>query len=70
MSRTTRRVYTYYVSPTAGEFDSTRDKKKWYKPGSGFKLSRRRQRRNVSNQALREGRDTPVEKQCDVWDWN
>lgn len=46
-----------------------RDKKPGSKPPGWFKRMRRKIRRSRQKQALREGKDLPIEKQDDQWNW-
>lgn len=47
-----------------------RDKKPGSKPAGWWKRMRRRLRRAKQKWALLTGRELPVEKKNDVWDWN
>lgn len=66
MSRTKRSGY--YLE--CGDTEPTRDKKKWYKPDSKFKKMKSRLRKAKIKDCLRKGRELPIEKKTDVWDYN
>jgi len=66
MSRTKRKADPVYGST----LDTTRDKKKWYKPTKTFKKLRKAKRRAKTKQAVRTNNEVPLFKKTDVWDWN
>ena len=48
----------------------TNHNKPYYKPPKWFKVVKRKLERARMNRALREGKDIPVVKRSDIWDWN
>lgn len=69
MSRTNRSGY--YLETNWGDVnDSTRDKKKWYKPDKLFKKKKSRARKAKIKDAMRKQKELPKERKTDVWDWN
>lgn len=48
----------------------THHKKPNYKPPKWFKTLKRRLERARLNRAMREGKDIPVVKKNDIWEWN
>lgn len=46
-----------------------RDKKPWYKPNREFKQMQRQGERSRVKQAVRMGKEPPIFKKTDVWDW-
>ena len=69
MSRTKRKVCEEYKDSV---FDTTRDKKKWYKPNKEFKKLRRRSERAKIKSKLNNGNEEDIitYKRSDEWDWN
>ena len=66
MSRTFRKVVPEY-----GEvYDTTRDKKKWYKSPKWFKKMRNKIRRAKEKDALVKEKELPKFKHDNDWDWN
>ena len=49
---------------------STRDKKRWYKPGKIFKRLNRKSEKAKAKDALKHEEDPPTFKRHDVRDWN
>lgn len=47
-----------------------RDKKKGYKPPSGFKKTANRQRRAKERDSMRQSQEIPLWKKTDTWKWN
>jgi len=47
-----------------------RDKKPFYKPDKKYKYMTKRIRRSKEKQALREGKEMPIFKHTDMYDWN
>lgn len=70
MSRTKRSGYYLEANYTNNINDSTRDKKKWYKPDKPFKKKKSRIRKAKIKDAIRKQKELPKEKKTDVWDWN
>lgn len=70
MSRTKRSGF--YIEANYGEDinDSTRDKKKWYKPDKPFKKKKAKSRKAKIKDAMKKQKELPIEKKTDVWDWN
>jgi len=70
MSRTKRSGF--YIEANYGKdiYDSTRDKKKWYKPDKVFKKSKVKSRKAKIKDAMVKQKEIPIEKKTDVWDWN
>jgi hypothetical protein len=71
MSRTKRSGF--YIEASYGiesDFDSTRDKKKGYKPDKPFKKQKARNRKAKVKDAINKQKELPIEKKTDVWDWN
>ena len=48
----------------------TRDKKKWSKPPSKFKKSRRRSEKAKVKDAMKHEDDIPRFRRSDTWEWN
>jgi hypothetical protein len=46
-----------------------RDRKPWNKPPKWFKQERRRNERAKVNNAMRVGKEPPLFKKADQWDW-
>lgn len=67
MSRTIRRDCGEYRS---SDLDTTRDRKKWYKPGRIFKDLKKSRRKAKERMAFRMGKDVPDFPKTDVWDYN
>lgn len=44
--------------------------KPWYKPPGWFKRFRRKLERHILNQKLKEGKEIPIIKMNNTWDWN
>ena len=70
MSRTKRSGYYLEANYDKDILDSTRDKKKWYKPDKPFKKKKSRGRKAKIKDAMRKQIELPIEKRTDVWDWN
>lgn len=45
-------------------------RKNWQKPPKAFKTVMKKSRRAKEKQALRDGRDIPLFKHTDTWDYN
>lgn len=71
MSRT-KRDHNWGTRWFAGlsDRDLGRDRKPGSRPPGWWKRIRRRSRRARQKQALRNGKELPIEKKTDVWDWN
>lgn len=68
MSRTSRQESPSYKGHV---LDTTRDRKKWYKPGKNFKKPRRSSEKAKVKQAIKLEKEVfPIFKRNDVWDWN
>ena len=70
MSRTKRSGYYLEANYDKDILDSTRDKKKWYKPDKSFKKKKSRSRKAKIKDAMRKQIELPREKKTDVWYWN
>jgi hypothetical protein len=47
-----------------------RDKKPNFKPTKSFKKSRRKSEKAKAKDAMKKGKEIPIFKKNDVWDWN
>ena len=72
MSRTKRSGYHLECEPGYKEWkwDSTRDKKKPYKPDKAYKKMKKKIEKAKIKDADRKGRETPRLYKTNVWDWN
>lgn len=67
MSRTNRKRTPYYQGT---DFDTERDKKKWYKPNKSFKESRKQSRKAKEKEHFKKNEEHIEFKKDDEWDWN
>ena len=63
MSRTVREPDYYYNN------ECRRDKKPWYKPDSKFKQPKKKSRRAKENAAFRTGREIPIFRHTNEWEY-
>lgn len=68
MSRTIRSGF--YIESHNESMETSRDKKKHYKPDKQFKKIRNRLRKAKIKDAMRKQKELPVFKQSDIWGWN
>lgn len=68
MSRTKRKGYYFLID--WADIDTSRDKKKWYKPDKKYKRMKSRVRKAKIKDALTKQKELPIQKKRDVWDWD
>ena len=66
MSRTVRKVLPQYGE----KYDTTRDKKKKYKPPKWYKKMKNKRRKAKVKDAIIKGKEIPNFKHTDTWEWN
>jgi len=67
MSRTIRKENPEYKGK---DYETTRDRKKWFKSPKWFKKLRNKRRRAKISAAIRQGKEPPTFKHDNDWDWN
>lgn len=70
MSRTIRSGHYLTIDPNAGWIDSTRDKKKWYKPDKKFKKLKNKKQRAKAKDTIIKNKELPRVYKDNDWDWN
>lgn len=69
MSRTTRKKVETGWDTVCDYTGLTRDGKPWFKPDYKFKYTEKRIRKAKERQAFREGREVPIFKHSDEWNY-
>lgn len=69
MSRTFRKKSPIYQG-LGKSWDTSQDKKKWYKPSKAFKKTEKQKRRAQEHQALQTEKEIPRFKKTDQWNWS
>lgn len=70
MSRTKRSGHYLETDPNAGWVDTTRDKKKWYKPDKKFKKHKKKIEKAKIKDADIKGKEQPRLYKNNDYDWN
>jgi predicted HTH transcriptional regulator len=62
--------YGMGISYTSKYNEKNKDTKPWFKPNKTYKQLHRRKEKAEVKHALRNGKDAPVHKKQDQYDWN